>query len=118
MVENILGKGENAGYQHFPTDEFYRMNVKIHIMSMVTLKIHLQLLPIWKDVKFCHLTFSTLSQLLTTLRKKPFENIAGKGENAGNQHFLLFLQCFLHISKQISIFQLPFSCICFQFGLV
>ena len=22
------------------------------------------------------------------------ENIVGKGENAGNQHFLLFLQCF------------------------
>ena len=25
-----------------------------------------------------------------------FENIAGKGENAGYQHFLLFLQCFLY----------------------
>ena len=24
------------------------------------------------------------------LKKKPFENIVGKGENAGNQHFLLF----------------------------
>ena len=23
-----------------------------------------------------------------------FENVAGKGENAGNQQFLLFLQCF------------------------
>ena len=23
--------------------------------------------------------------------KKPFENIMGKGENAGNQHFLLFI---------------------------
>ena len=23
-------------------------------------------------------------------KKKPFENIMGKGENAGNQHFLLF----------------------------
>ena len=30
-----------------------------------------------------------------TLWKKPFENIVGKGENAGNQHFLLFPQCFL-----------------------
>ena len=27
--------------------------------------------------------------------KKPFENIVGKGENAGNQHFLLFPPCFL-----------------------
>ena len=27
--------------------------------------------------------------------KEPFENIVGKEENAGNQHFLLFLHCFL-----------------------
>ena len=26
------------------------------------------------------------------------ENIVGKGENAGNQHFLLFLQCFQKVS--------------------
>ena len=26
------------------------------------------------------------------------ENIFGKGENAGNQHFLLFQQCFLKLS--------------------
>ena len=25
---------------------------------------------------------------------RAFENIVGKGENAGNQHFLLFPQCF------------------------
>ena len=31
---------------------------------------------------------------LTTLRKKPFENIVGKGEDAGKQHFLLFPKCF------------------------
>ena len=39
-------------------------------------------------------TFSSHCQLLTTLREKPLENIAGKGENVGNQHFLLFPQCF------------------------
>ena len=27
--------------------------------------------------------------------KKTFKNIVGKGENAGDQHFLLFPQCFL-----------------------
>ena len=32
---------------------------------------------------------TTQSRLLMTLDKKPFENIVGKGENAGNQHFLL-----------------------------
>ena len=36
---------------------------------------------------------------------KPFKNIVEKGENAGNQHFLLFPQCFLPVPKQISIFQ-------------
>ena len=39
--------------------------------------------------------FTTQFQHLTTLYRKPFENIVGKGENAGNQHFLLFSQCFL-----------------------
>ena len=42
-----------------------------------------------------------------------FENIVGKGENAGNQHFLLFPQCFLPATKQISIFQSHLSC-CLQ----
>ena len=37
------------------------------------------------------------------LKKKPFENIVGKGENAGNQHFLLFPQCFLTNPKRISV---------------
>ena len=30
----------------------------------------------------------------TNWEKKPFENIVGKGQNAGHQHFLLFPQCF------------------------
>ena len=35
------------------------------------------------------------------LRKKPFENIVGKEENAGNQHFLLFSQCLLSYKTQL-----------------
>ena len=34
-----------------------------------------------------------------TIGDKSFENIVGKGENAGNQHFLLFPQCFLPNSR-------------------
>ena len=34
-----------------------------------------------------------------TLGKKPFENIVGKRENAGNQHFLLLPKCLLSISN-------------------
>ena len=42
-----------------------------------------------------------------------FGNIVEKGENAGNQHFLLFPQCFLPFSGQISIFQ-PILFCCLQ----
>ena len=41
---------------------------------------------------------------------KPFENIVGKGENAGNQHFLLFPQCFLPCQRQKSSFELRLFC--------
>ena len=58
-----------------------------------------------------HLTITKQSLLLSTLRKNPFENIVGKGENAGNQHFLLFLQCFLSFPKHILA-----ACKCFQIG--
>ena len=47
--------------------------------------------------------FTTQSQLLGTLGKKPFENNVGKGQIAGYQHFLLFPKCFLLFPKQISI---------------
>ena len=42
--------------------------------------------------------FTQPSLVLTTLpRRKAFENIVGNGENAGNQHFLHFPQCFLSV---------------------
>ena len=37
------------------------------------------------------------------LKKETFENIVRKGENAGNQHFLLVQQCFLPNYRQNSI---------------
>ena len=40
---------------------------------------------------------TTQSGLLMTLKKKAFKNIVGKGENASNQHFLLFQQGILLI---------------------
>ena len=36
---------------------------------------------------------------------KPLENIVGKAENGGNQHFLIFPQYFLPFPKQILIFE-------------
>ena len=50
--------------------------------------------------------FPTQSRLLTTLKQKALENTKGKGENAGNQHFLLFQQCFpLYHTEKSSFLQ-------------
>ena len=49
--------------------------------------------------------FISQSRLLTTLRKTPFENIVRKGENPGNQHFLLFPHNVLYpFQKRVSVF--------------
>ena len=42
--------------------------------------------------------------------RETFEYIVGKGENAGNQHFLLFPQCFQIYQKQILICGLLLDC--------
>ena len=42
------------------------------------------------------------------MRKTPFENIMGKGENAGYQHFLLFPQCLFTLSYTNFNFSLTF----------
>ena len=44
------------------------------------------------------------------MKEKPFENFLGKGENAGNQHFPPFPQCFLSVSFQSSIFHSHLFC--------
>ena len=36
-----------------------------------------------------------------TQKKKALENTWGKGGNAGNQHFLLFPQCFVLYQREI-----------------
>ena len=48
------------------------------------------------------LTLNRMTLTSNDPRKKALENIAGKGENADDQHFLLFPQCFLPFQNQIS----------------
>ena len=55
-------------------------------------------------------TIPTLNSIMKK-KKKAFENIVGKGENAGNQHFHLFPQCFLPFLKQNSIIQSHLFCL-------
>ena len=66
------------------------------------------IVSIGKRLKFNPLTDKTRD--LTNLYEKPFENIVRTGEDAGNQHFLLFPQCFLPFPKQISIFDSHSNC--------
>ena len=42
------------------------------------------------------------------LSRKPFENIVGKRENAGNQHFLLFPTMFSTLHKTNFMFSVTF----------
>ena len=56
------------------------------------------------NIVFCS-NKSLLHDPDTTLSKKHIKNIAGKGENAGNQrHFLHFTQCFQPDLRQKSPF--------------
>ena len=65
-------------------------------------------------------TFSTQSCLLMTLMNEAFKNILEKGENAGNQHFLLFPEYFVPFPKpifpfpKIFFFQFPKQILIFQ----
>ena len=48
--------------------------------------------------------------VLLPLKKRPFGNSLGKGENAGNQNFLLFPKCFLSFLKENSNFESRLFC--------
>ena len=70
--ENIVGKGENAGYQHFLLfPQCFPMPTLVGRKNQGLFGKGFQL-------------FTTQSWLLINLYKKPLENIVGKGENAGN----------------------------------
>ena len=58
----------------------------------------------------CDLPISHVTQLLyhtiPTINKTTFKSIVGNRENAGNQDFLLFPQCFPPFIKPVSVFLL------------
>ena len=108
--ENILGKGENVGNQHlllFPNC-FLPFQKKFQFFG-----------NIYFVVCKCF-EFTTQSRLLATLKNQPFKNILGKGENAGNQHFLLLPNCFLPFQKKFQFYSNIYFviCKCCEFGPV
>ena len=85
---NFMEKGENGGNQYFLLfPQCFVPHFSFYIDKVLVLSFdNLQIIPVQ--------LFTTQSRLLTTLRKRPFENIVGKQETGGDQHFLLFQQCF------------------------
>ena len=71
--------------RHYNSDDFRNQSLFVLYQTILCLTLH------------------HTNQLSTTLGKKHFENIVGKGENAVNQHFFLFPQCFLPLPNQILI---------------
>ena len=75
-LENIVGKGENAGNQHF-----------LLLQCFVPLSK--------KKIRNHHLTLSSIYTHFNSLMKNALEHIVEKGEIAQNEQFHLFPQCFI-----------------------
>ena len=75
------------------------------------------MLPIWIGIKFCYLVELTLGHTILTfndVKENVFENIVGKGENAGKPAFSSFPTMFsthflLKLLQAISPFLTMFS---------
>ena len=97
--ENIVAKRVNVGNAHelfsCANNVFYPRTISVIYYTIFNNVIYK--CPKFDQFKICRLL--TLYHTITTLYKKPFENIVGKGENADNQHFLLFPQCFFTLHK-------------------
>ena len=86
-----MAKVENAGKQHFSHHVFSSSKEKFQFFRVL----------FGKDLSLYH--------KIPTLNDSKKEGF-GKGESAGNQHFLLFQQCFLHYKKEKSLFYQHLNC--------
>ena len=81
-VENTVGKGEIARYEQFLLfPKCFQKACFAGVSKGVMVWEWVNSVPHNPD--------------FTTLTKRIFENRVGNVENAGNQHYLLFPQCFL-----------------------
>ena len=101
MGGNIVGKGENAGFQHFLLFPQCWFPAFSPFPTMLLKGFFLRVVKCWDCVVELN-RYPTQSLLLTSLRKKTFENIVRNGENAGKPGFLPFPQCFPPYERQIS----------------
>ena len=102
--ENIVGKGENTGHQYFLfshnvthciRDKFRflnRLNFVVCTCFQIRKLPNDKILDTNKLKAFADDKTNAAQMIISVFDR--LENIAGKGENAGYQHFLLFPQCF------------------------
>ena len=83
------------------------------VKKVVHVKNRFFVFTLWCWQKISSTFYNTILTFNDLEKKMPFQNIKGKGENAGNQHFLLFPQCFLPFPNQFQFFWPPWFC-CLQ----
>ena len=106
--QNIVGKGENAGYQYF------LLFPQCYQKFVFFLWSHSKLRLCGKKLTLYH----TILTFFSILKKEAFETTVRKGENAGYQHFPPLLSVFCTIKERnwhFSNIQVV-VCKCFQFG--
>ena len=103
-VENIVGKGENAVYQYFPTfffsNTFSSMVIKTWEYVVKSFSIPNDKILVQTKLKALADDKIKVTEKMKFLLKR-VENIVGKGENAVHQHFSFFH----NVLKRINISQ-------------
>ena len=91
----MVGKAEDAGYHHFLLFPQCLLSFPKQILTFESVLFsRLQMLSVRPSkLKAFPDDNSNVAQMMQFFFDWE-ENIVGKGENAGNQHFLLFPQCF------------------------
>ena len=106
-VENIVGKEENVGYQHFLLfplcfqnllfPEVLKVRIVWYRVKPFAVECRLNSVPDdkilgWTNLKVFADVKLNVAKMMNSLFDR-VESIVGKGENAGDQHFLPFPQC-------------------------
>ena len=91
-VEDNMKTGKNAGYQHF----FFLYSQFLTANFPLTRR---QNFCLSQTEKACADNKSNITQIIKIVLYRA-ENIAGKGENTGDQHFFLYPQCFFPLNKR------------------
>ena len=97
-VENIVGKGDNAGYHHFLLFPKY--------FQKPSCQRSLKAGTVWEQVQsyaFYNLSLGLNHKIVS--HNDPVKKLVGKEENVGNQSFFSFPTLLLNFERQILSFE-------------